>query len=269
MYRKLATSSDPNVARALAEARREVEHARGQRAARSRDQGVAVEPPEFDTSVLYGRADALEPALYDTRADFERLESAPALVSVPGLTARPLGYIVGRRELRRKLRKEVVTPGKKGAVLTGAGGVGKSVLAASLLARLVRRGWGVVVVVGELSTRSLAEAVAGQLAGASEGTAQLLSKATRESVRNLAAEHVDDRPRVQRLCELLAKEPVAIVFDNFEDNANCMTRLGGTRDAGYTIYTPVDSTLQLGSRATSSPRWTARRAIWSVSRAVP
>ena len=110
------------------------------------------------------------------------------------------------------------------------GGAGKSSLAASVAERLLRRGWGVAVVVGVHSVADLAHAIVEQVgeragleaSGRESGTiggAQLdLSTHGLARLRALAAPDQEEKALLGQLCELLLRERLLLVLDNFEDN---------------------------------------------------
>jgi tetratricopeptide (TPR) repeat protein len=215
LYRRLALSDAPSPARALADARRDVEHARQDHARRGAH--FAAEQPEYGTPVAYAIDELGDHALYDHTRPFQAAPPLPALIEVPGMPERPLGWVVGLRAFTRTVRGELKQ--RAGFVLTGMGGLGKSSLALRVLSQVVRAGWGVVAKVGTFSLADLAREFLAQL-DAQKMPARM-SVPGREwfaALRERSDRKADDSNLLEALCGLLTHEPIVLLLDNFEDN---------------------------------------------------
>ncbi|MEX1364138.1 MAG: CHAT domain-containing protein [Nannocystaceae bacterium] len=218
-YQRLAEHHEPTPARALAEARREVERLRAEHA--SNGQRYRASEPEYATPVLLSAAGTEGEVLFDATHPWELVSEPPARVDVPGLDARPLGWVVGRRRLRRRLRAIVTDQARKGAVVWGMGGNGKSTLAASVCGSLRRSGWGVAVHVGRVSLSDIARAVVQQVVG--EQKLELETTEGKQRIEELrpatipGQEPADD-VLLPALRVLLERERIVVLLDNFEDN---------------------------------------------------
>jgi len=230
-YEALALASAPSPAQALGRARARVEQERLS-AARNGNRDYRAPAPEFATPAFYAASTVGEATFFDATRPWEPVEPPPRLGLIDGFAARSAETLVGRRQLQRDLQRALIQGG--GALLWGMGGAGKSSLAASVAERLLRRGWGVAVVVGVHSVADLAHAIveqvgeragleaSGQASGRESGTiggAQLdLSTHGLARLRALAAPDQEEKALLGQLCELLLHERLLLVLDNFEDN---------------------------------------------------
>jgi tetratricopeptide (TPR) repeat protein len=219
--RRLALSGAPAPARALADARRDVERARLEYARTNKF--FAASAPEYGTPVIYTLDKIGDLTLYDHTRPWQSVPEPPTLIQVPGMPARPLGWIVGQRSLARRLRRTLTTRRSAGAVLTGMGGLGKSSLATSVLTQLVREGWGVVAIVGAFGLADLAREFVLQL-GEQQMSGRLTEKG-RGWIAALRERNADDDALVTALRGLLAHDPIIILLDNFE--LNLVPQAGG------------------------------------------
>ena len=129
MYRELAVREDPVPLAAVSDARRALEARR--RALPEGDPWAVI--AEWATPVLEQAGPPL--ALFRRADGLEQLAAPAAPVFSPGMVVRRVGEFVGRRaELRELLR--VLRGDSAGVVVHGIGGVGKSTLAAQLVAQL-------------------------------------------------------------------------------------------------------------------------------------
>ena len=169
------------------------------------------------------RAAPQDPAAQDPAAQ------VPALRSVDADLAVDAGHAGGagprrrfaspsiRSAERRRWCADLLAPGMAGVVLHGAGGIGKSVLAAQIVARAVRLEPGRLTVTfsGEVSADTLLARLASTLrrhpVAASRGGARALASAGRTDLSwghrlDLFRDHV------------LGQVPVLVVLDDFDDN---------------------------------------------------
>ena len=225
-YQALARSAAPTAVWALAVARQQVEYERCEHAKQGQ-QFIASEP-EYATPAFYGAPDVGDRPLFDGTSPGDPVDPPPAMIHVPGLAARPLGAIVGRRRLRRQIRQVVHSDGGHTALLWGTGGVGKSCLAANVLDGLRRDGWSIVVVVGSFTLGELGRECVVQLRPRSEALGPV-GRAALDALRGAGG---DESMLLGAVTALLANERVALLLDNFEDNLQ--------RDAAGGVPTFVD-----------------------------
>jgi hypothetical protein len=223
MYQELARLPEPVVLTELSAVRRRLEERRRQRPAE--DPGAAwaewATPALFLAGpplALFRRADGVAPVP-------PRPETTPAL----GAMIRRVGDFVGRRaELRSLLRD--LRGEKRGVVLHGIGGIGKSSLAAQLVDQLGAQAGLVVPIVGGTRVDLVIEAIRQRL------HAHCLRAGLPElhPHRQLVADLIDATPPwEQRLALLrdvvLPELPILLVLDNAEDN---LTALGTEHEWG-------------------------------------
>lgn len=223
MYQELARRPEPVALAELSMVRRRLEEQRRQRPAD--DPGAAW--PEWATPalflagpplVLYRRADGMEPVP-------DRTETAPAL----GGMIRRVGDFVGWRAELRALLRDLRT-GKRGVVLHGIGGIGKSSLAAQLVDQLGAQAGLVVPIVGQTRVDLVVEEIRRRL------HAHCLRTRLDEMHphRQLVAALIDATPPwEQRLALIrdvvLPELPILLVLDNAEDN---LTAQGAEHEFG-------------------------------------
>jgi len=212
MYQELARRPEPVALAELSTMRRRLEDQRRQRPAD--DPGAAwaewATPALFLAGPplpLYRRADGVAPVP-------ARPETAPALAGM----IRRVGDFVGRRaELRSLLRD--LRGGKRGVMLHGIGGIGKSSLAAQLVDQLGEQAGLVVPIVGHTRVDVVLEEIRQRL------HAHCLRAGLPElhPHRQVVAALIDASPPWEQRLALvrdvvLAELPILLVLDNAEDN---------------------------------------------------
>ena len=224
LYAELALHARPDPLGAFSHARRVVaERLRAARAG-SRDARLAA-LGEWATPTLFIRGPSLP--LYDPEQGVEELAPPPEPRFAPGVVVREVGDFVGRRRDERLLRR-ALTSRKAGVVLHGIGGVGKSSLAAQLLAALGEQARLVVSTFSQTSVDQILDKLGERLLslGWAEGWDE------RHPLRRLAVAvrdpKVDWRDRLACLADLLGQRPVVLLLDNFEDNLAPYDRHPGT-----------------------------------------
>ncbi|MGH4009033.1 MAG: CHAT domain-containing protein, partial [Pseudonocardiaceae bacterium] len=212
LYQELARRPEPVPLAELSTVRRRLEE---QRRGRPADDPAAAwaewaTPALFLAGpplALYRRADGVAPVP-------TRPEAAPAL----GGMIRRVGDFVGRRaELRALLRE--LRGGKRGVVLHGIGGVGKSSLAAQLVDQLGAQAGLVVPIVGHTRVDLILEEIRRRL----HGHCLRVERPELHPHRQVVAALIDATPSwEQRLALIrdvvLPDLPILLVLDNAEDN---------------------------------------------------
>ncbi|HYI07924.1 MAG TPA: tetratricopeptide repeat protein [Thermoanaerobaculia bacterium] len=235
-YEHLARREPPFAGRALAEARKELEHERMQRVQHGGAPLHEIQP-EYATAALYVAGQ--EAPLADFALDKVPLRERPVYeVSGPVPQLR-IDDLIGRRKELRETLRTLRDPERRyaGVVLTGIGGVGKSAVAGRVMQRLKEGGWYVAAHRGRFDLRGIAVAV---------GTA--LIEADRAELRKranvLTSDDLDERVCFQLLCKTLAEDSVLLVLDDFEQN---LPVGGGTylnADVGFFLETLASSALR-------------------------
>ncbi len=212
MYQELARRPEPVALTELSTVRRQLEGQRRQRPAE--DPGAVwaewATPALFLAGPplpLYRRADGMAPVP-------ARPETAPAL----GAMIRRVGDFVGRRAELRSLVREL-RGGRRGVVLHGIGGVGKSSLATQLVDQLGAQAGLVVPIVGPARVDLILDEIRQRL------HAHCL-RAARDELhphRQLVAALIDASPPWQQRLALirdvvLPELPILLILDNAEDN---------------------------------------------------
>ncbi|WP_373861850.1 tetratricopeptide repeat protein [Actinomadura hibisca] len=201
LYYELAMRESPDVLAAVSDARRLLEEGRRRLA----EGTVKASLVEWATPALFlaGKPEAL----YDPKQEFEEIELPVGPELAAAVPLRKVGQFVGRRRELRALLSE-----HPHVLLHGIGGVGKSSLAAELLRRLGRSAGMIVSAVGTTTPDQLL----GDLGLC------LLRDSEDEAVRRLANEIRQPahswQDRLKMLAPLLARVPVTLLLDNFEDN---------------------------------------------------
>ena len=126
VYEALANWQKPHPLAALGHARRVIERKRRD------DTSASPPPPEWPTAAFFCAASPTD--LFDPNAEPEKLEEIPTPVFDPGVVVRRVGDMVGRRREQRLILRALRDPGGAGVLIHGIGGVGKSTLAAQILA---------------------------------------------------------------------------------------------------------------------------------------
>ena len=209
MYRQLARRPEPVPLAELSTARRLHEDAR--RALPPQDHRAVW--AEWATPAMFQAGPALPLYHRDTAPVPTRSEARPAL----GGMIRRVGDFVGRRtELRAILRD--LRAGRRGAVLHGIGGIGKSSLAAQLVEHLGADAGLVVPIVGATRVDLILEQIRQRLLGHCLRT----KLAEQHPLRQVTAMLIDATPpweqRLALLREVVLPEvPILLLFDNAED----------------------------------------------------
>jgi tetratricopeptide (TPR) repeat protein len=215
VYAELAASDDPDVVRAVADARRLVQ--RELLTGTDRAAQVLAGMDEWGVVTLLANAPQL-PVVDHT---VPRVPApAPRTAQWGPVAARPVGQFVGRRGLQRQLPDVLGGDEYAGLVLHGIGGVGKTTLAAEVLRRTVEAdpAWRVVSLFGPLSADTLLAEVA---------TVARRELLRRQAVTGPATVAVQTAVRVELSWEdrfallrddVLDEMPILLVLDNFEDN---------------------------------------------------
>jgi tetratricopeptide (TPR) repeat protein len=200
VYNELASSAQPDVLAAVAEARRivqrELESAKDPLA--DRDEWSVITVHTGGAAILF------DPAASETLPP-------PARQSLRGLLDRGVGEFVGRRREQRELPTLLLGTATSGVLLYGIGGVGKTTLAAQLVRRIQSRepARRAIVLNGELSVDAVFTKVAVTLRRAGlPAAAEFVSR-------------LDERwqDRFDALREdVLDNLPLLLVLDNFDDN---------------------------------------------------
>jgi tetratricopeptide (TPR) repeat protein len=207
LYRRLAGAPELPVGQALAKARWDVEAGPG-------DEDRERLPEYAVATLLSAGGDGPLVDVAATVAPLSRVTVAPSGKSVRELS---MGQLIGRRrELRTAtavLRRTPEAVERFGVVagvqLTGIGGIGKTALAGRLVGRMRESGWLVAVHEGAWTPDALFAAVAAELSRVS-GLADV--------AETLAAGGEDDYPKLNLVRQVLARLPVLLVFDDFEQN---------------------------------------------------
>ncbi|MGH8887246.1 MAG: ATP-binding protein [Egibacteraceae bacterium] len=153
--------------------------------------------------------------------------------------------LIGRRvELRTTLRAVRGHPrfcaehgDVAGAVLTGIGGVGKSTIAARVMARLSEDGWVCSATQGTWSLEAVCRQLQVDLSVSGSGWAGQL--------RSQLQAAGDDRSRLGLLERALRRDPLVLVFDNFEDNLDTGGR-GWSEEGTAAVFGRLVDACQVG-----------------------
>ncbi|MFM7228057.1 MAG: TIR domain-containing protein, partial [Cyanobacteriota bacterium] len=218
-YQHLSQREPVLAGRALAAARRGLEEERLRRLAQGAP-GAAARP-EVATAALYGAGE--EQPLADFGLDKQPLSQPPVRQLLGPVPQLAIGDLVGRRrELRACLRRlrDGRVPG--GVLLSGIGGVGKSSVAGRVMQRLAEEGWTIASHSGRFDLRAIGDEVGLALAERDPGQ---LSASARRSAELLLKDDLRDDLRLRSLQQLLQRERLLLVLDDFEQNLS----VGGER----------------------------------------
>ena len=208
-YHQLANRAHPLVSRALAAARKELEHRR--LAAIQRGASLAETQPEYATASLFVAGD--ERPLADFGLVQQRLQRRAVYDLAGPVPQLRIDDLIGRRRELRETLRELRDESRQyaGVVLTGLGGVGKSAVAGRTMQRLTEDGWLVATQAGRFNLTELALVL---------GTGLMQSE--REPLRQrgelLVRSDLADPVRLRLLAQTLAEEQVLLVLDDFEQN---------------------------------------------------
>ena len=216
LYGRLAAATVPEVLEALCDAAPGGAGRAGRSAIGRRCQLAGLE----EWSVVTASAPGAPVVLFDpaTVAPVRLGPQAPRIGLVGG---RAVGDFVGRRHELRQWPAELLDPGVGGLVLHGIGGVGKTTLAAEVVAevkkrepsRLLAQLWGTVSVEDVLG--EVADTLRRHLLMSGSDAPALVARAVELAARR----DLPWRDRYAVLAEhALSAVPVLMVLDNFEDN---------------------------------------------------
>jgi tetratricopeptide (TPR) repeat protein len=214
LYQELASQEWPDPLAAVSEARRRVDDELRGAPAGSREARLA-ELAEWATPVLSLRGPSLP--LFDPKEVFERLQPL-AEPYLPGMVVRRVGDFVGRRHEQRRLLRRL-RGDRRGLVLYGIGGIGKSTLAAQLVHELRDHHSVVVALSGRLSVDQVLDETGRRLLSAALGRDGIEVRLFTDLGRQLRAAAEPWADRLAMLQEhLLARQLLLLVLDNFEEN---------------------------------------------------
>jgi tetratricopeptide (TPR) repeat protein len=227
VYAELAASPVPDAVRAVADARRAIQHHLSTSPdKRDRELAELDEWSVVTVQAASGSVRVFDPAIVE-------FPDRPGSRSVGGLLAREVGEFVGRRREQRRLPHELLSTGTAGVVLQGLGGVGKTTLAAEITRRIRDLEPTRVVLIGELSIDGVLADVTAAL-----HRQLLLTGAPELTLRVVQAARRVDLPWQDRFALLrdhvLDQLPLLVVLDNFEDN---LTQ--GHAEKGREVRDPV------------------------------
>jgi tetratricopeptide (TPR) repeat protein len=215
LYQELATQQRPDPLAAVAEARRQVD-AELRRAPAGSREALLAELAEWATPVLAVRGPSLP--LFDPAEGYEKLQAPPEPRLAPGIVVRGVGDFVGRRREERLLLA-ALRGQRAGVVIHGIGGVGKSTLAAQLVADLGEQAGLVVSVAGKVTVDQVLDEIGRRLLSAALVQGWDETHLLRQLARLLREPKTDWTDRLDLLAEhLLHQAPVLLLLDNFEDN---------------------------------------------------
>jgi TIR domain/CHAT domain/AAA ATPase domain len=217
LYRELATQQRPDPLAALSEARRRIEAERRRLLAQPNQPASARQAllVEWATPALFLRGPNL--ALYDPTEPFETLRE-PAQPHLPGVVVRGVGDFVGRRREQRQMLR-AMRGRRPGLVVHGIGGVGKSTLAAQLVADLGDEAGLVVSVAGQTTTDEVLDTIGQVLFADCIARGLEEQHPLRGLARQLRDAHTPWPDRLDLLArQLLRQEPLLVLVDNFEDD---------------------------------------------------
>jgi tetratricopeptide (TPR) repeat protein len=215
VYQELATQQRPDPLAAVSEARRQIDAELRMAPAGSSDARLA-ERAEWATPVLSVRGPSLP--LFDPTEDFEELQTPPEPRLAPGIVVRGVGDFVGRR-LEGRLLLAALRGRRAGVVIHGIGGVGKSTLAAQLVADLGEQAGLVVSVAGKVTVDQVVDETGRRLHLACLARNLEEGHPLRQLARLLREPKIPWTERLDLLADhLLRQQPVVLLLDNFEDN---------------------------------------------------
>ena len=212
VYGALSSWEEPQTLAALSEVRRALETKCLADASPARPQ------PEWATPAFFCAATPL--TLYDAKARPQELKQPQESTFDPGVVVRRIGEMVGRRSDQRQLLRALREPNGTGALIHGIGGVGKSTLVAAILHRLtIDDGFLLFSISGETDPERVLSQIANGLFSISLAQGGNEHHPLRQLATIVAEPKHPWRMRFELLAQnLLARAPLAFLFDNFEDN---------------------------------------------------
>jgi tetratricopeptide (TPR) repeat protein len=230
LYRELAGHVRPDPLGAVSHARRRVDAELRAAPDGSREAHLAS-LAEWTIPTLFVRGVSLP--LFDASEGFDKVE-APPEPALPGVVVRAVGDFIGRRREERLLGRALHGQ-HAGVVVHGIGGVGKSTLAAQLIANLAEQAGVVVSLGGKLTVDQLFDELSRRLLAVAVGRGWDETHPLRRAIPLLRDPQLLWQDRVGLLAEhALRREPIVLVLDNFEDNLTAERDHG----AGHVVADP-------------------------------
>lgn len=224
LYRYLSTAETPDPLYALSSARRSLERARKDMS----PDALRRERAEWATPTLWVRG--LRLPLFNTHEPFAEVAPAPTPSLAAGVVARRVGEFVGRRRELRTARRTLAGP-DSGIVIHAIGGVGKSTLAAEIVASRSAHG-PVASLHGSLSIDAVLYEVAASVSSVASAYTRP-SDLVLEAAAQLRRADLDWTERWRVLADgILAEVQLVVFLDNFEVN------LHDTGRATFTVRDP-------------------------------
>lgn len=206
LYGHLASAAVPDPLVALSEARRRVERARLALPA----DGPGRPRADWATPTLLVRGSRLP--LFRRDEQFADIARPVPPSFVEGVVVRRVGEFVGRRRELREARR-ILRGDTAGLVVNAIGGVGKSTLAAEMIATLASEVGAIISMHGAISVDSLFAEIGARLRHVLPAHDE--RQAVAAELRSTDVEWID---RWRALSELLPSLPMIVLLDNFEDN---------------------------------------------------
>jgi tetratricopeptide (TPR) repeat protein len=215
LYQELAAQHQPDPVAAVSQARRQVDAELRKAPAGSREARLA-ELAEWATPTLSVRGLSLP--LFDPAEALEELQASAKLRLAAGIVVREVGDFVGRRREQRLLLSELRGQ-RAGVLIYGIGGVGKSTLAAQLVADLGEQAGLLVSLAGRITADQILHETGRRLLSVCLARRLDEEHPWRQLAWLLREPKVDWADRLDLLGEhLLGQQPVMLLLDNFEDN---------------------------------------------------
>jgi tetratricopeptide (TPR) repeat protein len=212
LYEYLAAADVTDPLAALCEARRVCERVRQQLPADAPQRAGA----EWATPALWVREPRLP--LFHRREAYGPVVSVSAPVLAEGVVVRKVGEFIGRRRELREARR-ALDGDHAGLVIHAIGGVGKSTLAAEIIAGAGPERGIVISSAGALTVDTILEEVGAQLLALLPGADDPVTTTVREKAKLLRRHDVEWADRQRALAQaVLPAVPMIVLLDNFEDN---------------------------------------------------
>jgi tetratricopeptide (TPR) repeat protein len=212
LYAYLASADAPDPLAALTDARRNCERVRQQLPADAPQRARA----EWATPALWVREPRLP--LFHRREAYGPITAVGAPVLAEGIVVRKVGEFIGRRRELREARR-ALDGDDAGLVIHAIGGVGKSTLAAEIIASTGPERGVVISRAGALTVDSILEEVGAQLLTLPPHADDRVTTTVREKAQLLRRHDVEWVDRQRALTQtVLPAVPLIVLLDNFEDN---------------------------------------------------
>jgi tetratricopeptide (TPR) repeat protein len=212
LYEYLASADAPDPLAALSDARRDCERVRQQLPADAPQRARA----EWATPALWVREPRLP--LFHRREAYGPVIPVSAPVLAEGIVVRKVGEFVGRRRELREARR-ALDGEDAGLVIHAIGGVGKSTLAAEIIAGAGPDRGVVISRAGALTVDTILEEVSAQLTILLPDADDPVTTSVRQAAQLLRRHDVEWADRQRALTQtILPAVPMIVLLDNFEDN---------------------------------------------------